>query len=411
MSLATNTYLGFVEEVAFGTTPASALQLVNVTGLTQAFSRDRQVQVPGFYTQDNRTYPSEVLQEGGGIGFETLRQFGNTDTQWEGLLGNDEGSLVSITGTDISVATNVLSQAASGLGSLDNGDFVYISGAGISPNVAGWYGPITSAGAGSVTFPAGQLSNFSAGSSVTIKTRRLIDGTAAKSYSGEWAATDAGSTTNKFKSATGIRWGTVAVKWTQGSFATETWTGMGKAPVPAAATIGTGSNTAAPTSNAMKCGANGVGKIWLAETTSAGLTAVTTCVISELTLTVQRNLGPYYGISSSGPAAIDLGNFAGTQVQATLRFDDAARAAVSSQIHSHKTMSIAWEVFDAQGNRELYSIPACRPDTGEENFGGVNDVRNVPVTFSVHDPAKDNTSFYKSSGFGYQVARFSVPAA
>jgi hypothetical protein len=128
-------------------------------------------------------------------------------------------------------------------------------------------------------------------------------------------------------------------------------------------------------------------------------------------LTIQRNLAPYYGINSSGPASIDIGNYSGTQVQATLRLDDAARAAVGTQIHNHSTMTLAWETFDAQGNRELYCIPACRPDAGDVNFGGVNDIRNIPVTFSIHDPAKDNTSIYKAAGFGYQLAKFAVPAA
>jgi len=405
MSTATFTKIGIVEESSYGVTPAAALQLINVTGLT--FGRQRNIGKPAVYTGDRRTHPSRILQKDGTFAFTTYLQYENTLLPWEGLAGASRSAAVSITAITISAASGVIADSANGLGAIDDGDWVYIDGVGISPNTADWYGPVTSAAAGAITVPATQLQNFSAGASVRIRTRRQKDGTTEKFYSAQTHITDL---TSQFKSETGIMWSQNVINWKQGSYVTESWTGVGKHPTPISATIGTGADLAAPTSDFFTA-VDDINSIWLANaSTGQGIGDPSTLIISDLSLTIQQAVQGVYGLGSDGPAQQDLGNYDGTQLQVTARFDDTARTALSDLIQSHTTMAAAWDCVDLQGNRKLFFLPALRPDSGDETFGGPNEVISLPVTLSVHDPAKDNSSAYKSSGFGFQWAVFDVPA-
>jgi hypothetical protein len=406
MATSTYTTLGIVEESTYGTTPAAALQLMNIRNLTMG--RNKTTGMPNVYTGDRRTFPSEVLQKDGSFTFEAPLQYENTLHPWEGLAGSSRSSAVDLSGITISATGGVVSDSANGLGPVDNGDYVFIAGAGVAPNpVAGdWYGPVTASVAGSFAVPTTQLQNFTAGSAVTIKTRRLKDGTTPKSFSGEWHIT---SLTNQFQNEKGIKFSQVVVTWTQGQFATEQWTGAGRFPAAASATIGTGAELAAPTSGFMTA-VGGWGKLFIARaSTGLGITSVTPLIVSSLTLTIQQAIADTVALGDVGPTVKDEGSYEGSQVQITARFDDAARTALSDPIQSHETMALGWGTVDTQGNKEFYSLPACKP-SGDVTFGDANTVVNIPVTFSIHDAAKDASSAYLTALFGYQWAKYYVPA-
>lgn len=406
MATSTYTTLGLVEESTYATTPAAALQLMWVRNL--AMGRNKTTGMPGVYTGDRRTFPSAVLQADGTFTFESPGQYENTLHPWEGIAGNSREAAVSITAITIAATGGVVTDSGNGLGAVDNGDLVFISGAGVSPNsTAGdWYGPVTASGAGTFTVPAGQLQNFTAGASVVIKTRRLTDANTQKSFSAEWHAT---TLTNQFMAEKGIMFSQVVSNWQQGQFMTEQWTGAGQFPVPGSATIGTGAEIAAPNSDFMTA-VGGWQKVYIARaSTGLGITSVTPLIVSSISLTIQQAVVDTIGLGSLGPTIKDLGNYDGSQVQLTARFDDNARTALSNPIQSHETMAIAWCTADAQGNKEAYLIPACKP-SGDVTFGDANTVVNIPVTFSIHDPAKDSSSAYKAAGFDFQWARFWVPA-
>jgi hypothetical protein len=155
----------------------------------------------------------------------------------------------------------------------------------------------------------------------------------------------------------------------------------------------------------------GVGRIWLADGTAA-LGSATSLIVSQSTITWQNALQMVKGEGSSGPSAIDRGGVDGSNVNARVRFDDAARTAVADLIEAHTTMQWAKSVRDIQGNRMLWFVPAGKP-SGDISFGARGSVVYQPVTIGSHDPAKDETSIYHAAGagLGFQHAMFYVPAA
>lgn len=398
MSDATYYTIGMVEESTYGTTPASALQLVNVTEFPLA--RTRSTERPNVLTGSRRRYPTSVLQEDGGLTVPCPIQYGNMLMMREGLLANDiAAAAATITATDISTvgATGVITSAAGDTSDFEVGDWVYISGSSVAGN-NGWKGPLTAAGASSITVPAAQVEDEAATASITISTTRHTDGSTQKSYSAEWRDT---LLTNKFRSGTGFVVSQGVYTWTQGQFTTESYTLMGKAPVKGSATIGTGAATAAPTSGFINA-VQDFGTIYIGS-------AATSYIISSLTLTVTNVQNAVRGLGSLGPSNIVIGPL-GIELRATLLYDNNSDT-VLGNIEDHDTIDVAWDIVDPQGNRELFYLPALKCDGGEGPAPGqAGNLVDFELMATGHDPAKDADSPYVSTGFGYQMANFKVPA-
>lgn len=388
--------VGIIEETTFGVTPSAALQLLNAESFV--LGRPRNLQRPEIFTNDRRLYPQRITQEDGSLEIAAPIQYANQVLLREGLFFSDESSLASITDIDISCTANVLNDAAgAGFGIFQVGDMVHISGAGFGGgNAAGWYGPITVATTSNLTFPSGQISNFSAGGSVTVKTIRMVDGTTAKSYSVEQQLTQL---TNSFRNGKGFRVQRGMFSWKQGDFARESFTLIGKAPIMAAATIGTGGPTAAPTTGFMNS-VQDFGTIRV----DAGSTLL---IVSSLDLELENVLSPYYGLGSVGPQEIAYGSLRGT-VSFSVIMDDAADTFMD-KVEAHNTVALQWSWKDPQGNQMAILLPACKVDEGDpqlDSASGIAEIQNFKL--SIHDPAKDSSSPYVSSGFNRMVAFYRV---
>lgn len=394
---ATYTKVGIVEESNYGVTPASALQLLNVSSID--FKRNPQASRPNVLTGDRRRYPKRQNQLQGGLVLPAPLQYENFLLLEEGLQMNSRGAAVSIAGiTFACVSTNEITDSGNGLGDLDVGDMIYVTGFTTAAN-NGWKGPILTAAAGSVTFPAGQVSAEAAGDSVTIKTRRLIDGSTVKSYSAEYQLTQL---TTQFKSGVGYRVGEMSWDWAQGDWAKQQATLMGKVPAMANATIGTGGPTAAKTTGFM----NSVHDFQMIKVLTNSTTEIT-AVATKWGLKVMNNLDPTFGLGNIGPSEIVVGP-QDIELAVDLYMDDDGRD-FADAVQNQTSVCVWWAIVDAQGNRIAFCIPAMKPDDGDIAIGEAESIVNLPITFSGHDPAKDSSSI--ATAIPYQFGIFYVPAA
>lgn len=395
---ATFTKVGVVEESTWGTTPASALQLINVSSVKM--SQDRSASRPNVLTGDRRRFPKRVLQKSGSLVIPGPMQYENTLLLEEGLQNNDRAATVTVTGTTISfdATTDTIADSGSGFGSFAVGDMVYVSGAGDAGN-NGWKGPVLTAAAGALTFPDGQITATAAATpSVTVQTTRLLDGTTVKSYSAEWNLT---GLTNEFRNSTGLRVAEMTWDWAQGDWASQQVTLAGKVPAMASATIGTGAATAAKTTGFM----NSVDDFQIFKIGTNSTTTLT-ATATKWGLRAMNNQDPIYGLGNVGPSNIVVGP-ADVELAVDFYYDDNARA-VADAIEAHTTLWCWWAVVDPQGNRMAFCIPALKPDEGDVDIGEAESIPNLPLTASGHDPAKDPNSL--SQSIPYQFGIFYVPA-
>lgn len=399
MSDATYTKFGVIEESTEGTTPASAVQLMNVRDVQLRQSRDPEK--PEILTGDRRSYPTRVLRKSGELSLPMYMQYENDLELMEGLQNAARGTAVTVTATTISFATSTkkISDSGSGLGSFAIGDMIYVSGASVAGN-NGWKGPVLAAAAGELTLPTGQITDESASASITIATRRLLDGTTEKFYSVEYQRT---KLTNFFYSGTGFHVGGAQFSWSQGDFAMVDWSLMGRVPAKANATIGTGAASAAPTTGFMT-GVDGFGGFTVG---SASDTLISNLIVTDWKLNAQNVLNPVYGLGNVGPSKHITGKQS-QDLDITAYHDDAAEDLVDAVL-AHTSLWFTWHVLDAEGNRIAFCLPSAKPDEGDPVVGNAGNLGTVPVKLSGHDPAKDSTSLLTT--IPYQFGIFFAPAA
>lgn len=398
------TRLGIVEEATWGTTPASALQLVNLSEFPE-LTRPRNTGRPDVIGSANprRPYPSRALQEDGSLNASAVMQFANMRLFWEGALMNDQSADESISETDITFANATGVFTGTGhFGNIQDGDMVYVAGAGWTGagNTAGWFGPVTSAGANNITIPvdAARAGNDVSSGTVTVDTRRLVDGDTPRSYSVEWEAQDL---TTDFLAGTGFKVQSHTWSWATGGFANESCTLIGQAPAHGTSTIGTGGPTAAVTNTPMDC-VGDFGLIYIDET-------ATTYIATSWELVVNVELSPYYGIGNAGPSGISEARIL-PELNLTVVYDDNSKALLDD-VEALTTVSAWWDVVDDGGNRVCFHLAAAKPETGDVGGGPPNtnlEFRNLRLTG--HDPNKDSTSSYYSETFGYQLGIYEAAA-
>ena len=388
------TKFSLLEESTAGTTPASAMQLINL-GSMPSFKRDRSLSKPDYVTAGDRTpYPLEVLSENGSLSIpSTPLQYRNLLQVHEGVYANDEVSVSAVSATTISVTSNIMNDTASGFGSLAVGDCYYITFGGAGPT-DGIYGPVLLQSSANITFPAGQIANFSTGSTITIKAfNRLTDGEVFKTYSAEWEAT---KLTTYFENSTYAVPNSLAWSWSAGgNFATEEAAFICKKPTKATVTIGTGAATAAPTAAAMNA-ANRVGTLWLGE---AATNLIAGAVVADWNFSIVNDNGFQDGVGATDFQVAVLGDIT-TTLSATMVLDNTTLAIID-EFQDNDTLWARWDVSDAQGNRMIWFNSAMK--FGERDKGESNNIINQSITLTGHDPLK-------SSGDTHNIATMPMAA-
>jgi hypothetical protein len=314
----------------------------------------------------------------------TLLPFGNfSHLLYEGLLGNDWSSTITVTGTTISFTsgTGVIADSGNGFASFAVGDLVYISGAAQTGN-NGWHGLVTAKAAGSLTVQS-SLTTEAAGASVTVQTTRCKDGILLKSYSGEWDMTDL---SQGFRYSKGLRVGEMTLRWQVDNYVEQDISFMGQAPSMGTATIGTGAGTAASSNPFM----NALGNY--ARLHIGGV--LSTLNISSFSLSANNNIEArkYIG-NTAGPSgisvrALDVG------VDLSFYFDTAGRA-LQVMTEAHTETGLWWAATSSAGDY-AFSLPALKPDEGDPEISGPDAANMGNCKLTAHE----------STTYGYQMAMF-----
>lgn len=398
------TKFGVLEEVTEGTTPAIARQDINISAVPD-LSRPRNIARPDVLGGANprRPRPLRILQEDGNLSFGSPMQYKNMLLMYEAALMSDIEAAVSLSLATISAtaATGVIADSASGFGSIQNGDIVFIAGTQWTGagNTADWYGPVTSTSAAAFTVPAAQVPNdVTIGASVTVDVRRLTDADTPRSFSIEEEFT---KLTTEFRGGKGMKVQTMTWSWTQGSFVEESVTMIGRPPTSTTTTIGTGAATAAPTLDFLNA-VQDFGTIYIAE-------AKTSIIVTSWELVLNIELAPFYGLGSVGPSNITEARIMG-QLNVGAIYDDNARSLLDN-IEAFDSLALWWDVKDtaATANRIAFSLPATKASLGDIGGGGPNtplEFRNLQ--FDLHDPVKDPGSAYVAAGFDQMIGIFFI---
>lgn len=396
----THATVGMVEESSYGVTPASALQLINVSGIKMPQNRKRGK--PDVLTGDRRRYPSRILQKSGqGLSLPQPLQYENDLLLMEGLLNATRGAAVTLTAAaTIGFTATTITDSAAGFTDFLSGDMVYVTGVGAGVNANKWVGPIIKTSTGILTVPAGQLTIVAAGASVTLRTRRLTDGTTLKSYSIEYQLT---KLTTMFRNSKGQRVGSGKYSWKQGEFATAEYMLQGQVPTKAAATIGTGAATAAKTTGFM----NAVDDLRQLFVGGYG-TTLNDILMTSWDCTIENVMEIIYGLKNIGPSQIDVGP-TDTVLDASLMMSDAVKDLIDAS-EADETLYAFWAMDDVQGNHICHCIPAVKVDIDDVPIDKADSIVNVTAKFYAHDASKDADSPFTASGFGYQHGIFFVPA-
>lgn len=399
MGSSTYTTLGVLEESTLGTTPASALRLINCTATLQM---DRDAQRPEIWTGSQDRYPERPMSEGGTLTIEGPQQYENMLELQEGLYGAARSSAVSISGTGIAFTTATITDSGNGLATVLVGDFVYIGGVVTATANNGWHGPVIASAAGTLTFAASTFTAESAGATITIKTRRLVQPATAtlKTYSTEiFDTTDA-----NYQSMLAAVVSGATYNWANGGFATEQYTLMGRLPARAASSIGTGAATAAKISPFINVPTDW-GSIYYG--TSSAVTAANAAIFTSLQLQANPNVEAIKGLGDLGPSTYSRGPMDWTLTGSV--YLNANGLAFVNDALSHATRWLAWEHADPAGNRDFWFFPANKISIGNFERGAPTTQKTVSFTATTHSGAFDSGSAFTTT-IPRQAYRFWVPA-
>lgn len=367
MSDSNRSGISFVEEVAWGVNPGTALTNINFTSESLSFNIDN---ITSDSIRQDRQI-ADLIQTGascaGDINFEW--QYGNVDsliqgglwaTQW---VGADDGATDAVitSGTTVgnldftlASAGNTITLGSSVTHSLVIGQWFYLSGSTADDghhrivNVAGNVITVDSI-TGDEVLDETDLA--------TITSSYIKNGVTENSY---WIERNHADVTQFFAFA-GMVVNTFAATFTANSIATGTISLIGKEATLQQATTGTGTNNAAATTNIMNCVAN-IGEIRIDGT------AITGCLIQEINFTVNNNVRGLSRIGNLGFCDIGVGE---VMVEGTLNMYFLDETYYDLYL-AGTAFSLEWRVTDAAGYTYTFVLPNCKFVTDTVNATGKN---------------------------------------
>lgn len=298
------TQLYYVEESAWGTTPASALQEFRSTGDSLSYNIDN---ITSNEIRDDRQV-TDLIQTGanpgGGVDWEL--SYENCDDLFEGALWQAWETAVDYDLSDVTVANsgNTYTSAAGDFvtAGIVAGQWIKVSGFTDAANNGLVLVTTVATLVLTVSTVFSTLADEASGDSVTFAGQMLRNGTTEISYSLERKHDDL----TEFFSWTGMEVNTMSLTASANSIVTGNFNFIGKDSVLAQATIGTGAATAATTADVINTVSN-IGTIYEGSTFAAVAAA-----IQEISFTVSNNARGIPAIGTLGFADMGVGEIAVT---------------------------------------------------------------------------------------------------
>lgn len=387
MSSADQVGLALVEETTFGDVPSGPPTLQQLRFTSEDLRQDTNT-VRSAEIRTDRQTPDIIrvgLSNAGSINFEL--SYAAYDALFEAaLLSSDWSAAV----TDISGATTISAAASdnsfndsgNGFGNYDAGQWIKVSGFTTEANNG--YFKIVTAAAGKLTVNRDVLVDEVAGDSVTITQAGYItNGTEQRTFQIERSHGDVGSTFNAFG---GMAPDTLSMAVSTENIITGSFGFVGKRQTPGSATIGDGSNTAAPTNTIMNSVDNVA--LFLMDDASFGLTS--------FSFNLANNIQALLEVATLGATAVSAGNVA---VSGTFQayFEDNT---VVTKYTNFSEVSFAMVLEDAAGNAYVLDLPAARLTANPTVASG----QNQQVINDVSFEAKRDTS----DGITIKLSRFAA---
>ena len=354
MSDTNRTGIYFIEEVTWGTTPASALQELSITGESLGFVIDHMVS--GEIRDDRQI--TDLVQTGaecnGGFNFEL--SYGTFDDLLEGALWSDWSTVVDVDSADITVAASgsTYTSAATENFVTDGivvGQKVMVSGFSNSENNGM---KTVTAVAALVLTVAETLVDESPPANAIISGAYLRNGTTEKSYSIERKHDDI----TEFFGFLGMVVNTLELTIAANAAVTGGFEFTGKSAALAQATIGTGGPDAATTTEVMDALSN-VGTI------EEGGVALS-LMIQEISISVANNVRGIPAVGTLGAADIGVGKCDITGTLNVMFADDS----LYDKYLANTATSLTFTITDAAGNSYVFTLPNIKFETDQPNAEG-----------------------------------------
>jgi hypothetical protein len=347
--------LYMVEEVTWGTTPASALTELRKTSVNfkPIIETTRSQEIISDAQVRDSIKTGEAAE--GDIGTEL--SYGSYDKLYEGLLRATWPAAVTQTASTISAASADNSFNDSGSGFVTAG-FVpgqFIRTSGFTNAANNGYFVVVSVAAGKMVVVGATLVVEAAGTSRTIKGTALSNGTTAKSYTIEQTFLNEAGTTH-FLAYKGMRVGSAGFEFAPASIATGSFNFTGRSATSAAATAGTGAAVAPTTTDVM----NAVGDVKFMQENGAAIQ------VTSVQMNVENELRRKEAVGTAGAIGIGQGQFV-VSGSITLYLED--RTLIDKAI-AQTASSFAWVVADAAGNAYGFHIPRLKFGQPDMPVGG-----------------------------------------
>lgn len=359
MSDANRMSMGYVEEVTWGVVPSGPPTLKDVrftgeslkqatdTAISDELRDDRQV--PDF----NRT----SIQAEGDVNVELSYkahddwlQYGLQSAAWTAEVAVDTAD----TAISAAAGDNSFNHTTAWSNNPTANQWIKVSGFATAANNG--YFKVVSVTSTKIVVSGGTLATEAAGPSVTIKQGgQILNGTTFKSISLEKEFTDL---TNEFVYYTGLAVDQFSYTVPQNGYVTGAFTFLGKNETGAAATIGDGSPTAAPTNRVMQSVDH---VVKLLENQAA-------FAFTQFSFQAQNNLRALMEPGNLGPTELGSGEIA---VSGTLQAYFKTKAAMDKYRNFTDT-SLAIIFQDAAGNGYVFEFVKVNFGDGQQVAGGKN---------------------------------------
>ena len=391
MSDSNRTQMYYLAELAWGTTPASAMTEMRFTseslsyGLTSKISDE---------IRSDRQVTDLILTgaaAGGGVNWEL--SYGTYDPFFLAALQSAAWSTVPgiVGATDIAAVTsgNKYTSGATDFTTkhIVAGQWIKVSGFATAANNG--FKKIVSVAAGVLVVAAGEaaLVDEAATPAITIKGEMIRNGVTEHSFTLERKHDDI----TQFFSYTGMVPDSMSLKLAAGSVITGSFDFKGKSEVLAATTVGTGTAVAASTTQVMNCVANVANVL-----EGATLVPMSGVYIQSLDLALKNNVRELTAIGSL--PAVDLG-YGRCDVTGTFKAYFINNTLYDKYIANTRS-GLSWRMADAAGNTYIITLPTIEFSSAKANAGGGNQDVSVDIGYTA---IRDVTL-----GFTVQIDRFAA---
>lgn len=388
MSDANRVNLALIEESTYGVTPSGPPTLQNIRFSNESLGGANETIESDEIESDRQTSDINRVDVSAGGEINGRISYGNWDALIEACLQSaDWSTVVTQTGTVYSMAAADNSLNRSSGSFISDGyvakQWIRVSGFATAAN-NGLFKIVSVAATKLVLSHGGSVVNESAGPSVEIEMgAQVVNGVTFRSFSIEKAFTDLAST---FEVYTGMVPGTCKIGVTTKQMLSMGFGFVGARAAEATATVGDGSNTAAPTTKVM----NAVDNVL------AVLEGGSSQGVTGLNIDINNNLGARSQVGTLGAVGIRSGNF---QVSGGLTAYLASNALIAKFLN-FTDASLAFKLQDAAGNQYVIDLPSIKYSDGKRVAGGKNQDVIADMKFIAK---KDATE-----GITLRIARFAA---